>query len=215
MTSENSPSLLSASAGGFSAFSDAMLYDREASQVWFLSMLGALTSVRAIWASIVKNPPDTLHILPEKEDEEDRPDYIRLQVPSFTFGTWTMKVARLNVSGGWHLIAYTRLAEYSSDLPERKDFLLTSFSGSQEELVRNHYRFLDRKIELPVHESWADWLWERGLAEDEIRPLTGHNMAGYYCLIEEDSLREDICKAVKQGKLRVDEEDAHAFGRTG
>ena len=215
MTSEDKPSLLSVSAGGFNAFSDAMLYDQDAHHVWFLSMLGALTSVRAIWASIVKNPPDTLYVLPERENEEERNDYIRLQVPSFTIGTWTSKVARLNVSGGWHLMAYTRLAEYGSELAERKDFLLTSFKNSEEEIVRNHYRFLDRKIELPVHESWADWLWKRGLAEDEIRPLTGHNMAGYYCLIEEDSLREDICKGVRQGELQINEENAHAFGRTG
>ena len=208
------PRFMSVSAGGFSAFSDAMLYDQEEGQVWFLSMLGALTSVRAIWASIVKNPPDSLHALPEREEENEVRNYFRLMIPSFTIGTWTNKVARLNVTGGWHSIAYTKLAEYGNEYNERKDFLLTSF-GSETSLIRNHYHFLDRRTDLPLHETWSDWIWDRGIAEDEIRQLTGHNMQGFYCLPNEELLKEDICKAVRTGKLRIEKEEMYALGRTG
>lgn len=217
MTLSESPRFMSVSAGGFSATSDAMLYELETNQVWFLSMLGALTSVRAIWAAILKNPPDSLHTLPGNEDEDEERthrQYFRLMIPTYTIGTWTTKVARLNVSGGWHGMVYTRLAEYSNDFQGRYDFLLTKLRHDQD-MEMMHYRFLDKRTELPIHESWAEWLWKRGQSEDEIRELTGHNMEGYYCTFNQEALREDICKAVRRGQLRIEKEDAYALGRTG
>ena len=217
MTSEETRRFMSVSAGGFSAHADAMLYDRDQAQVWFISMLGALTSTRAISASILKNPPDSLHALPDRDEDSElaNREYFRLQIPWFTMGTWTSKVARLNVSGGWQCMVYTKLAEYGGEIAERSDFLLTSFTGDKKELIRNHYRFLDRRTELPIHESWAEWLWKRGLEGDEIRPLAGHNMTGYYCVFSAEQLREDICVAVKRGYIRIEKEAEYALGRTG
>ena len=34
-----------------------------------------------------------------------------------------------------------------------------------------HQRFLDRRSSLPLHNSWAGWLWQRGLDCGEISPL--------------------------------------------
>ena len=45
----------------------------------------------------------------------------RCVIPAHTVGTWTTKLTRLPVCGGWHALVYTTLAEYAT---EREQFLL-------------------------------------------------------------------------------------------
>ena len=91
--------------------------------------------------------------------------YQRCVVPYETIGTWTTKIARLPVSGGWHALVYTKTAEFGY---EKDSFLL--LAQSAEEAPALHHRFLDKRSPLPLHGSWAGWLWERGLSEGEIVP---------------------------------------------
>ena len=89
-----------------------------------------------------------------------------VRVPHETIGTWTTKIARLPVSGGWHALVYTKTAEYGF---EKDSFLL--LAQTEEDASAHHHRFLDKRSPLPLHGSWADWLWRRGLDEGEIVPL--------------------------------------------
>ena len=34
---------------------------------------------------------------------------------------------------------------------------------------------------LPLHHSWASWLWQRGLAQEEITPLQTVGLVAYHC----------------------------------
>ena len=77
--------------------------------------------------------------------------------PYETIGTWTTKIARLPATGGWHALVYTKTAEYAY---EKDSFLL--LAQTEEEAPALHHRFLDKRSPLPLHGSWADWLWERG-----------------------------------------------------
>ena len=88
-------------------------------------------------------------------------------IPYETIGTWTTKIARLPVTGGWHALVYTKTAEYGY---EKDSFLL--LAQSREEAPALHHRFLDKRSPLPLHGSWADWLWQRGLDNGEIVPPT-------------------------------------------
>ena len=45
-------------AGGFSATVDAFARDENTDGLWFPSMVGSQTAVKAIWASLLKQPPD-------------------------------------------------------------------------------------------------------------------------------------------------------------
>ena len=56
--------LFTISAGGFSATADAFARDEEAETLWFLSMVGSQTALKAIWACLLKQPPDAAHLLP-------------------------------------------------------------------------------------------------------------------------------------------------------
>ena len=49
--------LYTINAGGFSATADAFARDPDSCGLWFLSMVGSQTAVKAIWASLLKQPP--------------------------------------------------------------------------------------------------------------------------------------------------------------
>ena len=131
----------------------------------------------------------------------------RCVVPYETIGTWTTKIARLPVSGGWHALVFTKTAEYAF---ERDDFLL--LAQSEDEAPALHHRFLDKRSPLPLHRSWAGWLWERGLENGEIAPLQSAGVIAYRCSPNAERLREDLSGAVASGRLALPEEKGGADG---
>ena len=150
--------LYTISAGGFSATADAFVRDPDAEGLRFLSMGGAQTALKAIWPALLKRPPETAQLLAGTDGAALPGGFHRCEIPDETLGTWTTKNARLPVSGGWHALVYTHLAEHAF---ERYAFLL--LAPGEEEAPALHQRFLDRRSPLPLHRSWAHWLW-RGLA---------------------------------------------------
>ena len=191
------------SAGGFSATVDAFAREEETEGLWFLSMVGSQTALKAIWASLLKQPPDTAHLIRGADGMALSGRYQRCQIPYDTVGTWTTRIAKLPVSGGWHAMAYTKTAEFSF---ERDSFLL--LARTQEDVPALHHRFLDRRSPLPLHTSWAGWLWQRGLACGEIVPLQSAGVNGYRCSPNSEKLREDLSYAVGSGRLALPVEDA-------
>ena len=167
--------LFTISAGGYSATADAFARDPDTGGLWFLSMVGPQTALKAIWASLLKQPPDTAHLIKGVEGMALSGGYQRCQVPHHTVGTWTTRIARLPASRGWHALVYTRLAEFSF---ERDDFLL--LAQDQTDAPGLHHRFLDRRSPLPLHRSWRDWLWRRGLDHRRDRPPGVRRPAGLH-----------------------------------
>ena len=157
--------LYTISAGGFSATADAFARDDATDGLWFVSMVGSQTALKAIWASLLKQPPDTAHIIRGADGMALSGSYQRCQIPYETVGTWTTKIARLPVSGGWHALVYTKTAEYGF---EKDSFLL--LAQSDEEAPALHHRFLDKRSPLPLHGSWADWLWRRAWMKGRSSP---------------------------------------------
>ena len=195
--------LYTISANGFSATADAFARDPDSEGLWFLSMVGAQSALKAIWAALLKHPPETAHLLAGTDGTVLSGGFHRCEVPYETLGTWTTKIARLPVSGGWHALVYTRMAEYAF---ERDAFLL--LAPGEEEAPGLHHRFLDRRSPLPLHRNWADWLWHRGLAEAEIVPLQTAGIAAYRCTPNAEALREDLSHAVAAGTLTLPREQS-------
>ncbi len=191
------------SAGGFSATADAFARDEDTQGLWFLSMVGSQTALKAIWASLLKQPPDAAHIIRGVDGTAPSGNYQRCVVPHDTVGTWTTKIARLPVSGGWHALVYTKQAEFSF---ERDDFLL--LARSEDEAPNLHHHFLDRRSPLPLHRSWADWLWRKGLRSGAIVPLQSSGVVAYRCSPNAERLREDLSEAVAEGRLTLPGEEA-------
>ena len=163
--------LWTVSAAGFSATVDAFARDPESHGLWFLSMVGSQTALKAIWAALLKQPPELAHLARGADGTALSGGYQRCIIPQATVGTWTTKIIRLPATGGYHALVYTKLAQYSL---ESDSFLL--LTGSEADAPALHHRFLDRRSPLPLHRSWADWLWERGIATGEIvHPRVGRH----------------------------------------
>ena len=186
------------SAGGFSATADAFARDEQAEGLWFLSMVGSQTALKAIWASLLKQPPDPAHIIKGADGMALRGGYQRCHIPYDTIGTWTTKITKLPVSGGYHALVYTKTAQFAF---ERESFLL--LAKTKRNAPALHHRFLDRRSPLPLHDSWAGWLWDRGLASGEIVPLQSVGVNGYRCSPDSEKLREDLSYAVGSGRLSL------------
>ena len=199
----NPDDLYTISAGGFSATADAFARDPDSEGLWFLSMVGAQSALKAIWAALLKRPPESAHLLAGADGLALSGGFHRCEVPHETVGTWTTKIARLPVSGGWHGMVYTRMAEYAF---ERDAFLL--LAPGEDEAPALHHRFLDRRSPLPLHRSWAEWLWERGLAEGEISRLQSAGIAAWRCAPDAEALRDDLAAAVAAGTLTLPREHA-------
>ncbi len=199
----NPDDLFTISAGGFSATADAFARDPDSEGLWFLSMVGAQSALKAIWAALLKRPPESAHLLAGADGLALSGGFHRCEIPGETVGTWTTKIARLPVSGGYHAMVYTRLAEYAF---ERDAFLL--LAPGEAEAPALHHRFLDRRSPLPLHRSWAEWLWERGINTGEISPLQSAGVHAWRCTPDADALREDLSVAVGSGLLTLPREES-------
>ena len=161
-------------------------------------MVGSQTALKAIWASLLKQPPDAAHLIRGADGMALSEGYQRCGIPHETIGTWTTKITRLPVSGGWHALVYTKMAEYASG---HDSFLL--LAPSEEEAPALHYRFLDRRSPLPLHRSWAPWLWRKGLQQGTIVPLQSVGVVAYRCAPKAEWLRDDLSEAVASGRLTL------------
>ena len=194
------------SAAGFSATVDAFARDERDRTLWFLSMVGSQTALKAIWAALLKQPPEAAHLIRGADGTALSGGYQRCAIPPHTVGTWTTKISRLPASGGYHAMVYTKWAEFSHD---SDSFLL--LAGHEREAPALHQRFLDRRSPLPLHRSWAGWLWDRGIATGEIAPLQSAGIEAYLCQPDGERLRNDLSEAVASGTLTL---AAEAWGGT-
>ena len=79
--------LFTISAAGFSATADAFARDDRTDGLWFVSMVGSQTALKAIWASLLKQPPETAHLIRGADGMALQGGYQRCQVPYETIGS--------------------------------------------------------------------------------------------------------------------------------
>ncbi len=187
-------------AGGFSATCDAFARDPETDGLWFCSMLGSQTAVKAIWAALLKQPPEAAFLIQGADGATHQGGYLRCQIPAETIGSWTTRIARLPHSGGWHALVYTRLAEFRY---ERDQFLL--LAPTEREAPALYRRFLDRRSPLPLHHQWSDWLWRTALDDQMAAPLESTGLTAYLCRPDHEALRTRLSEAVRSGRLRLEQ----------
>ena len=65
-------------------------------------------------------------------------------------------------------------------------------------------RLLDRRTTLPLHPSWAAWLWDHLEAEDALTPLHGEGpWIGWDLRLDPKALTAGVTQAIKQRRLAV------------
>lgn len=191
-----------ASAGGMTATADAFAVTEGerpgASQIWFISMVGAQTALRAVWASLLNTPPKPVYLTPGTGGLALEDRYHQCSIHGLSQGTWKVKMTKMANGMGYHAMAYTGLAEYAHD---NENFVLLAREGENEREA--HHRFLDRRVTLPMHPSWAGWLWERGLRTEEIIPMECVGVRAWLCMPNPPKLEADVGEAVRQHLIGV------------
>ncbi len=190
--------LYTITAGGFSATVDAFASDPEQNQLWFLSMVGSQTSLKAIWAALLNSPPQPAFLTRGAADEFHTGGYERCQIAEHSIGSWKTRLARLPQAGAWQALVYTQMAELTC---ARDAFLLLTPQAEQAPAL--HLRFLNQRTELPLHHSWSDWLWRQGLEHEAIRPLKAAGLHAWYCHHDPQTLETELSAAVKYGALQL------------
>jgi hypothetical protein len=172
---------------GFSAAVDA--YARDDADLWFVSLLGNQQSVRALWARLLKGEPAVLsdHALMGGR-------YCELAREAR--GATRFHAAKLPVTGATHGMLIPEQALY---VGERFDFLL--LARSEADAPALHYRFLSRRVDLPLHPLWADWLWKRGLARGEVRPLDALGVHAWRCVPDQSDLKQALGRALRGHRI--------------
>jgi hypothetical protein len=181
--------LLTIRAGGFTATVDGCA--RGGNELWFLSMLGHQQAVRAIWARLIKGEAGYLG----GAELSGEPTPLAREAR----GTWRFTGMRLPSASAYHGMLIPEMAAYATD---RLDFLL--LVREQDDAAQLHFRFLARRLELPLHPSWADWLWRRGLENGEVEPLESIGLSAYRCRPQPETRRADISDAVRRRELVVE-----------
>ena len=184
-------------AGGFSASVDAYAWELDSSQdarrmrLWFLSLLGSQQAVRALWARLIKGEVATL-----STEILGTARFCAL-APEGPQG-WRFFTASLPSAAGFQGVLVPRIAFYTHD---HVDFLL--LPRQLEEAVLLHCRFLNRRLDLPLHPTWADWLWQRALRTEEAVALETLGLLAYRCHPNVEALSADLTEAVQGGVLNV------------
>jgi len=163
-------------AAGFSASVDAFAWEPDIDpaarrmRLWFVSLLGPQEAVKALWARLIAGEVAILS-LPEPAGAR----FCSL-APEGPRG-WQFFTASLRAVAGYHGILVPHAAQYTA---ERPDFLIVP--RHTDEAAGLHYRFLKRRLDLPLHPAWADWLWDRACGTGEAVALESRGLLAYRCL---------------------------------
>lgn len=181
-------------AGGFGASVDAAAWDPDQDvnlprmRLWLVSLLGSQQTVKALWAQLVKGETATL-------STGDSSVHFCAQA-SEGARSWRFFRASLPAAGGYHGLLLPEVALFSA---ERPDFLL--LRRAEDDAAKLHYQFLNRRVAVPLHPSWADWLWDRALRSGEARALESRGLDAYRCVPDETALASDLAASIRRGAL--------------
>jgi hypothetical protein len=176
-------------AAGFGAAVDACVTER--SEIWFLSLLGNQQSIRALWARLVKGE---IAYLADDQFAGGVPYWLATGVRQ----QCRFHVTRLPSTGAHHALLVPDAALYAA---EQQEFLL--LARNPEELPLLHYRFLNRRIDLPLHPTWSGWLWERALHTGEARALDAIGILAYRCEPDPADLTDALGRALRGHRVPV------------
>ena len=197
------PAVYAVNANGFTVHADAFAIDAKRDTLFFISLQGPATGVKAVFAALVNSPPQWVQLVSGHEDLTNQLVQ-SVRIPTETIGTWTSKTQKLPLSGATHLIAYTKLCEPQWE-PEKagitKDaFVVIAHEG--QDYKKLYHQQLDQMLDIPLHPSWTDWLWDHAIKSNTLNELTTLGLeSAYVATPVQARLKRDIKKAIKAGDI--------------
>jgi len=158
----------------------------------FLSVGGPAEAVKAVLAALGRRQSLSLH---------------RHTGPGWTSAGWLFANGKHRIltrklpCGQVHGVFYAETALPGS---RSQGFTLLLPEALKAEAVVRFYRHLDLRTPLPLHPSWAPWLWETFQVRGWLRPLEGEGpWLGWEVSWEEELLQKLAAEAVRVGVLQV------------
>lgn len=172
---------------GIKAWCSDLIIDPEDSEtVYFMSICGYQITVKGIIANLLENCGISIEI------DGSEHDLIRSET------AYKVLMKKLP-SGLIHAVMLPKQAIPNKDEEgQNRFFVITS---QAQDILKLFFRHLDNKTEIPLHPSWAPWLWEAFAKEDdwliELQTLTG-NFKGYRFDYHPSHLHDLIAKAIRK-----------------
>lgn len=208
--------------GGFGATVEAYALDedpgvRGQARLWLVSLLASRQAVEAIWAALITGKTA---LLSARGIGPARPCTLASEGPR----GWPSPIVKLHESTLAHCLIHPRSAHYAHD---RADFLLIPrldprgveaasdplvATQARAALAAQHFRFLNRRVETPLHPAWAAWLWMRAVNRGEAVELDSYGLAAYRCMPDVAALTAAVQDGVRAGELPVPPVDGGDMG---
>lgn len=184
---------------GFAAHLEAFAREPESGgyRFWTLSLVGGATAVRAVWANLIEGQLATIRRADQALGWNHRLPRGGIR--------WQSYQAPLPAAGALHLLA---LPDRAACVGATPDFVL--LVRPQDDVGALFYRYLHRRVRLPLHPSWAGPLWRRAQAAGEVVELEGFGCRAFRCQPDEEQLAASVSAAVAAGDWRVPESAGEA-----
>ncbi len=169
------------SVKGFRCSVDEVVFsNRRDGYAQLVSLVGSREAVKAIWARLMKGEAAYLN-----NGSESRPVRIDNQVGA------KLLTERLP-SSAFHglLLSTTLLSGGEMVLCETED-----------ELPSRLYQLLTRRLHLPLHEAWKDWLWTYALESGSLSQLTTMRLHAYEVSLAVDDFEKAVRVALVNREL--------------
>jgi len=166
--------------------SDLIVDPGDSETVYFMSVAGYQATVKGIIANLLDNYGINLEVYGIKH---------YLTRGSFGYKAQVKKLP----SGLVHGVLFPKLALPKSDDDGQDTFFIVT--DKRDELLTLFFRHLDEKTDIPLHPSWADWLWKTFEDQDgwllEAQTLVGAYQ-GYLFEFNHEALHDLVSEAIRK-----------------
>ena len=179
-------------AMGIKAYcSDIIIDPREDSDIYFLSVCGYQATVKGIVANLLGNYGISIEI-----------DGVFHYLSRTSFGYKT--IVKKLPSGLVHAIAFPKASLPAGNEESQNSFFI--FTRKGDDFLSLFYRHLDEKTDIPLHPSWADWIFKAFMEHDgwilELSTLSG-SYTGYLFEFNPNQLHEMIKTAIQNNTPEI------------
>jgi len=178
-------------AGGVQAYADSFLRqtDNYNEATWMVSMFGSGVALQSIYASLLTGRAVDCFMPSGK-------------TVTFALPTWRSKfhsiVKRIPGQVFRHMVVYPEIAMQRSG---ESHFVLVGMEGT--DFPHMLYRYLVKRVEVPIHKSWKQWMWSLFRSEEWLHKLSGYGRLRGYVVDGYWSLDTSITEAVRTHQLGV------------
>ncbi len=171
------------SFGGFSVYVEA--YVLGGYKVYYASLFGSLGAVKAISAALVAGKSVSLHVPGEFK-----------RTVSKQFGRKYRMVSKRLPSRALNTVV---LVDYMFLSHERRFCFLVHDSDNP--VVDRFYSQLVYRTEVPLHSSWAQWLWDEFCQKSWAGPLKCFRIQSYFIRFTDNKLSELLKRGVQTKQI--------------